>query len=154
MKKIFGIVLAVAMMASCTDKTKFTISGESEKFAGKYAYLQVEKDRQLTTVDSVAVAGNAFKLEGTAEQPYTAYVVIKEAGAERPELFTQLYVEPAEMTINVIEGENESGKSTLLRCINQMEKPTTGRVWVDGVEILTGGVVELRYFCLAGQNDH
>ena len=105
MKKIFGIVLAVAMMASCTDKTKFTISGDSEKFAGKYAYLQVEKDRQLTTVDSVAVAGNAFVLEGTAEQPYTAYVVIKEAGAERPELFTQLYVEPAEMTIKVIEGE-------------------------------------------------
>ena len=105
MKKIFGIVLAVAMMASCTDKTKFTISGDSEKFAGKYAYLQVEKDRQLTTIDSVAVAGNAFVLEGTAEQPYSAYVVIKEAGAERPELFTQLYVEPAEMTIKVIEGE-------------------------------------------------
>ena len=107
MKKIFGIVLAVAMMASCTNtnKAKFTISGDNEKFAGKYAYLQVEKDRQLTTIDSVAVEGNAFVLEGVAEQPYVGYVVIKEAGAERPELFTQLYVEPAEMTIKVIEGE-------------------------------------------------
>ena len=109
MKKIFGIVLAVAMMASCTtNKAKFTISGESEKFAGKYAYLQVEENRALKTIDSVAVEGNAFVLEGVAEQPYVAYVVIKEAGAERPELFTQLYVEPAEIAIRAIEGEKRT----------------------------------------------
>ena len=36
--------------------------------------------------------------------------------------------------ISVI-GPSGTGKSTLLRCINQMEKPTSGRVWVDGVEI-------------------
>ena len=36
--------------------------------------------------------------------------------------------------ISVI-GPSGTGKSTLLRCINQMEKPTAGRVWVDGVEI-------------------
>ena len=107
MKKFFGIVLAVAALASCTNtsKAKFTISGENEKFAGKYAYLQVEQNRELVTVDSVAVAGNAFTLEGVAEEPYVAYVVIKEAGAERPELFTQLYVEPANIAIRVIEGE-------------------------------------------------
>ena len=109
MRKIFGIVLAVAMMASCTtNKAKFTISGESEKFAGKYAYLQVEEANALKTIDSVAVEGNAFVLEGVAEQPYVAYVVIKEAGAERPELFTQLYVEPAEIAIRAIEGEKRT----------------------------------------------
>ncbi len=32
-------------------------------------------------------------------------------------------------------GPSGTGKSTLLRCINQMENPTAGRVWVDGVEI-------------------
>ena len=78
MKKIFTIVMAAAMVASCTNKAKFTISGESDKFAGKYAYLQVEEGRELKTIDSVAVAGNAFVLEGIAEQPYVAYVVIKE----------------------------------------------------------------------------
>ncbi len=36
--------------------------------------------------------------------------------------------------ISVI-GPSGTGKSTLLRCINQMEKPTSGRVWVDDVEI-------------------
>ena len=36
--------------------------------------------------------------------------------------------------ISVI-GPSGTGKSTLLRCINQMEKPTSGRVWVNGTEI-------------------
>ena len=36
--------------------------------------------------------------------------------------------------ISVI-GPSGTGKSTLLRCINQMEKPTSGKVWVAGVEI-------------------
>ena len=36
--------------------------------------------------------------------------------------------------ISVI-GPSGTGKSTLLRCINQMEKPTSGRVWLDDVEI-------------------
>ena len=105
MKKILGVVLAAAMVVSCTNKAKFTISGESEKFAGKYAYLQVEQNRELVTVDSVAVEGNAFVFEGEAEQPYSAYLVIKEAGAERPEIMATLYVEPAEITINEVEGE-------------------------------------------------
>ena len=36
--------------------------------------------------------------------------------------------------ISVI-GPSGTGKSTLLRCINLLEKPTSGQVWVDGVEI-------------------
>ena len=108
MKKIFGVVLAAAMVVSCTNKAKFTISGESEKFAGKYAYLQVEKSRELVTVDSVAVEGNAFVLEGVAEQPYSAYLVVKEAGAERPEIMAKLYVEPGQITINEVEGEKRT----------------------------------------------
>ncbi len=36
--------------------------------------------------------------------------------------------------ISVI-GPSGTGKSTLLRCINQLEKPTSGKIWVDGVEI-------------------
>ena len=36
--------------------------------------------------------------------------------------------------ISVI-GPSGTGKSTLLRCINLLERPTSGRIWVDDVEI-------------------
>ena len=32
-------------------------------------------------------------------------------------------------------GPSGTGKSTLLRCINLLERPTSGHIWVDGVEI-------------------
>ena len=32
-------------------------------------------------------------------------------------------------------GPSGTGKSTLLRCINQLEKPTAGKIWVNDVEI-------------------
>jgi ABC-type polar amino acid transport system ATPase subunit len=32
-------------------------------------------------------------------------------------------------------GASGSGKSTFLRCINQLEEPTSGRVYVEGIEI-------------------
>lgn len=36
--------------------------------------------------------------------------------------------------ISVI-GPSGTGKSTLLRCINQLEKPTSGRIWLDDQEL-------------------
>jgi ABC-type polar amino acid transport system ATPase subunit len=37
----------------------------------------------------------------------------------------------------VVIGPSGSGKSTMLRCINHLEKPTQGKIWIDG-ELLTG----------------
>ncbi|MFC5357651.1 amino acid ABC transporter ATP-binding protein [Azospirillum himalayense] len=33
-------------------------------------------------------------------------------------------------------GPSGSGKSTLLRCCNRLEEPSTGEIWVDGIDIL------------------
>lgn len=111
MRKIFAIAMAAAMMVGCGSSTKFTIKGESDKFAGKYAYLQVEEGQELKTIDSVAVAGNAFTLAGETEAPYSAYVVVKDAGAERPEFYAEVYVEPAQITIEEVAGERPSFKA-------------------------------------------
>ncbi len=41
-------------------------------------------------------------------------------------------------------GLSGAGKSTLVRCINLLERPTEGKVWLDGVELTALGEKELR----------
>ena len=41
-------------------------------------------------------------------------------------------------------GLSGAGKSTLVRCINLLERPTCGRVWLDGVELTALNEKELR----------
>jgi polar amino acid transport system ATP-binding protein len=40
----------------------------------------------------------------------------------------------------VIIGPSGSGKSSLLKCLNRLEEPTEGRIWLDGQEITGPGV--------------
>ncbi len=42
----------------------------------------------------------------------------------------------------VVIGPSGSGKSTMLRCINYLEEPTAGEVWIDG-ELITGAPKQL-----------
>lgn len=53
-----------------------------------------------------------------------------------------LQVQPGE--IFGIIGESGAGKSTLIRCINLLEKPTSGQVIVDGQNLMTLTAAQLR----------
>lgn len=58
-------------------------------------------------------------------------------GANQVEALKDINLSVEEGEIYGIIGESGAGKSTLIRCINMLEKPTSGSVKVDGVE-LTG----------------
>ncbi len=42
-------------------------------------------------------------------------------------------------------GPSGTGKSTLLRCINQITEPDSGHVWLDGEEVTNSGI-RINYF--------
>jgi len=49
---------------------------------------------------------------------------------------TDVSFEVNEGDVISIIGPSGAGKSTLLRCLNRLEEPTSGKVWVDGEDIL------------------
>ncbi len=50
---------------------------------------------------------------------------------------------PAGKTLALV-GESGSGKSTLAFCIASIEKPTSGRIWIDGIDLTALSDRELR----------
>lgn len=53
----------------------------------------------------------------------------------KDDILKGISLEIMEGEVVVIIGPSGTGKSTLLRCINQLTVPNSGRVWVDGVEL-------------------
>ena len=51
------------------------------------------------------------------------------------EVLRGIDLEAAEREVVCIIGPSGSGKSTLLKCINRLEEPTAGKVFVEGVDI-------------------
>lgn len=53
-------------------------------------------------------------------------------------------------------GSSGSGKTTLLRCLNFLETPDEGEIWVNGEQLLSGNEAEIRknrmHFGLVFQN--
>ncbi|MGL1930815.1 MAG: amino acid ABC transporter ATP-binding protein [Desulfotalea sp.] len=52
------------------------------------------------------------------------------------EVLKGVNVEVAQGEVVVIVGPSGSGKSTVLRCINRLEEPTSGKIIVDGFDIM------------------
>lgn len=61
------------------------------------------------------------------------------------EVLRDVNIDVAEGEVVCIIGPSGSDKSTLLRCINQLETPTAGEIEYDGKSI-TGGEMKLRDF--------
>ena len=59
--------------------------------------------------------------------------LVKHFGHVRAVDGVSLTVEPGRVI--VIIGPSGSGKSTVLRCINHLETPTGGEIWVDGIQL-------------------
>lgn len=58
------------------------------------------------------------------------------------EVLKGINMEIQRQTVICLLGPSGGGKSTLLRCINRLEEPTSGRIFIDGEEI-TGHKVDL-----------
>ena len=111
MKKIFMIAMAAATMVGCGNATKFTLSGSLEAEDGKLVYIATEEGRELNYIDSVAVAANTYAFEGTAEAPYSAYLVTKEGEEARPKMVAQLYVEPGNIEVKKLNEEHPTANA-------------------------------------------
>lgn len=105
------IAMAAATMVGCGNATKFTITGSLEAEDGKLVYIATEEGRELNYIDSVAVAANAYAFEGTAEAPYSAYLVTKEGEEARPKMVAQLYVEPGNIEVKKLNEEHPTANA-------------------------------------------
>ena len=65
-------------------------------------------------------------------------------GAVRVEALKEINVTIEEGEIFGVIGQSGAGKSTLIRCINMLERPTSGSVIVDGVDLTKLNTAELR----------
>ncbi|MCF0154624.1 MAG: methionine ABC transporter ATP-binding protein [Veillonella sp.] len=65
-------------------------------------------------------------------------------GANRVEALKDINLSIKEGEIFGIIGHSGAGKSTLIRCINMLERPTSGSVIVDGVDLVTLSDSQLR----------
>lgn len=71
-----------------------------------------------------------------SDQPQDMIVIknlVKQFGRLRAVDNVSLTVKAGQVLVVI--GPSGSGKSTVLRCINHLETPTSGRIWVDGIQL-------------------
>ncbi|MGB1272320.1 MAG: ATP-binding cassette domain-containing protein, partial [Endozoicomonas sp.] len=66
------------------------------------------------------------------------------AGESRVKAVDEVSLRVPEGTIYGVIGSSGAGKSTLIRCVNLLEKPTSGQVIVDGRDLTTLPEKQLR----------
>lgn len=90
------------------------------------------------------MATASVKTAGSRSEATTATLAIEVTDLHKHfgsvEVLKGIDLEIREGEVVVIVGRSGSGKSTLLRCLNLLERPTSGRIHVLGEEITSGGV--------------
>ncbi|MGI6727935.1 MAG: quaternary amine ABC transporter ATP-binding protein [Anaerovoracaceae bacterium] len=98
------------------------------------------------------VVNNLVKVFGT--NPQKALKMLKE-GKNKEEILEEtgmtvginrVSFQVKKEEIFVIMGLSGSGKSTILRCLNRLIEPSSGKIIIDGIDITTLGLKELRKF--------
>lgn len=56
------------------------------------------------------------------------------------EVLSGVSIEVASGEVLCVIGPSGSGKSTLLKCINRLEEPTSGKVFINGIDITQNGI--------------
>ncbi|MDT4988783.1 MAG: osmoprotectant transport system ATP-binding protein [Micromonosporaceae bacterium] len=86
-------------------------------------------------------------MNGTAEDHKPARITLEEVRKEYPDgtvAVEQLSLELAAGEVTVLIGPSGCGKSTVLRMINRLVEPTSGRVLLDGEDVMLADPVALR----------
>jgi glycine betaine/proline transport system ATP-binding protein len=114
------------------------------KGEGEINYM-IEKNNKI-------VVNNLVKVFGT--NPQKALKMLKE-GKNKEEILEEtgmtvginrVSFQVKKEEIFVIMGLSGSGKSTILRCLNRLIEPSSGKIIIDGIDITTLGLKELRKF--------
>lgn len=98
MKKLFLLILSIALLASCESFTKkgYNISGTIDKNTDGYVYLQKRIKGILTNIDSIKPANSTFSFQGRVTYPEVYYINIKETKSLVP-----FFIENTRISINV-----------------------------------------------------
>jgi polar amino acid transport system ATP-binding protein len=82
----------------------------------------------------VVTQSAAFEPCISGEQPIIRIRDLRKAFGDL-EVLTGVDMEVCRGEVVVILGPSGSGKSTLLRCVNRLEEPTGGEVWLEDIEV-------------------
>ncbi|MEX2536060.1 MAG: amino acid ABC transporter ATP-binding protein [Trueperaceae bacterium] len=102
------------------------------------------KDAASKDVVGKATAGNDTASNATASNDTAGNDLVRIVSLRKSfgnqEILKGIDLAVKETEAVVIIGASGSGKSTLLRCINRLEEPTGGKIYLDDVEITRKGV--------------
>ena len=105
------------------------------------------------STDTVIEISNVWKIFG--DKPEAALQAIRDRGLDKAEVLDEFnaVVGVADVSLSVNRGEifcimglSGSGKSTLVRHFNRLLEPTSGKIEIEGVDVMALGVKELQAF--------